>query len=88
MSEEKSKPKKRPTAQKRLIQDNKKCLRNKIFKSKVRTAYRTVLEEKDAEKKKSLFTGVQALLDKAVNKGIYKKNKSSRLKSRLHNKVA
>ena len=52
MSEEKSKPKKRPTAQKRLIQDNKKCLRNKIFKSKVKTAYRTVLEEKDGGKEK------------------------------------
>lgn len=88
MSEEKSKPKKRPTAQKRLIQDQKKHLQNKIFKSKVKTAYRNALEEKDAEKKKSLFVDVQALLDKAVNKKIFKRNKSARLKSRLHSKIA
>lgn len=77
---------KRPTAQKRDIQNDKRKLRNKIFKSQVKTvvrSYEEVLKSGDIEKSKEVLNQVYSLLDKASKKGVYKANKSSRTKSRL-----
>ena len=41
------------------------------------------IEDKDAEKAKSLFKSTQKVLDKLANKKILSKNKASRQKSRL-----
>lgn len=81
------KPKvKRPTAQKRDIQNNKKKLLNKAFKSSVRTAVRSFEEahqKGDEAKTKELLNEVYSLMDKGVKKGVYKINKASRTKARL-----
>ncbi|MCI5051642.1 MAG: 30S ribosomal protein S20 [Simkaniaceae bacterium] len=82
----KKKRPKRPTALKRKIQDDKKYLRNRIFKSRVKTAIRSFQEsvtEKNEDKIKACLAAVYSLMDKGVKRGIYKKNKASRTKSRL-----
>lgn len=77
------KKKKRPTADKRLLQDAKKRLQNRIFKSRVRTATRTFEEGKSNETLSPLIS----LLDKGVKRGVYKPNKAARLKSKLMKSV-
>lgn len=83
MAQQEKKRVKRPTAAKRLIQDNKKRLRNRILKSKIRTSIRSFLESQNDEEKQDRIKSVYSLVDKAVKKGIYKKNKGARVKSRL-----
>lgn len=70
---------KRPTAQKRILQSEKKRLQNKAFRSKVNTAVRTL---EKAPTKESL-SAVYSLMDKGVKTGVYNQNKASRVKSRL-----
>ena len=87
---EKSKVKK-PTALKRDEQSAQRNLRNRSFKSKVTTAMRSLeetLSKKDAASVKVQLSAVYSLMDKGVKKGIYKMNKASRVKSRLHAKAA
>lgn len=75
---------KRPTALKRDIQSRKKQLRNKMFKSQVRTAMRTLKEAQTGGKMTpEILSSVYSLLDKGVKKGVFKINKASRLKSRI-----
>lgn len=77
---------KTPTAQKREMQNKKKRLENRQFKSQVRTALRkfedAVSKNNDGLIKETL-SAVYGLMDKGVKKGIYKLNKASRTKSRL-----
>lgn len=86
-----SKKKKRPTAEKRMIQNEKARKRNKAFKSSIRTAIRrfedSVKAGDKAETEQRLST-VYSLVDKAVKSGIYKRNKASRTKSRMTAKAA
>jgi small subunit ribosomal protein S20 len=86
--EKKAKPKtKKLTALKRDEQSVKRNLRNRSFKSKVTTAVRAfeeTLTKKDAPGAKATLNDVYSLMDKGVKKGIYKSNKASRVKSRLH----
>jgi len=81
---EEKKKSKRPTAEKRLIQNQKQREVNRTFKSKVKTAIRQFEENHEKDSLNLVFS----LMDKAVKRGIYKKNKSSRTKSRLTAKVA
>ena len=55
--------------------------RNKSFKSRIKTAIKTAQNTKSEEDKNLAIS----LIDKAVNKNIFKKNKAARLKSRIHN---
>lgn len=83
---EKKKKEKRPTAEKREIQNKKRRLINKSFKSNVRTAIRKFdasLEEKDQTVITENLNNVYSLVDKAVKRGVFKLNKASRVKSRL-----
>ena len=82
---------KRPTAQKRDIQNEKKRLANRVFKSQVRTAIRNfedAVAKKDEGQIKDALSTVYGMMDKGVKKGIYKLNKASRTKSRLAAKAA
>ncbi len=84
--EEKKKKTKRPTAEKRDIQNSKRRMRNKVFKSQVRTAIRkfeSIRGKGDAPATKAQLNEVYSLLDKGVKHGIFKLNKASRTKSRL-----
>lgn len=82
---------KRKTALKRDIQNVKKRLENRMFKSQVRTAMRhfedAVVKNETAQVQEALAK-VYSLMDKGVKKGIYKLNKASRTKSRLTAKAA
>ena len=78
--------KKLPTALKRIKQDEKRNLRNRSFKSSVRTAIRTfegALSSKDQEKIQKALSAVYSLMDRGVKQGVYKKNKAARTKQRM-----
>lgn len=78
--------KKVPTALKRIKQDEKRNLRNRSFKSKVRSAIRsfeTALSAKDKEKMQTALNSVYSLMDRGVKQGVYKKNKAARTKHRM-----
>lgn len=77
---------KRPTPQKRDLQNEKKRLRNKAYKATIRTAVREfeeALEKKDSAATKKSLNNVFSVMDKGVKKGIFKLNKASRTKARL-----
>lgn len=78
---------KRPTALKRDMQNEKRRLRNKAFKSQVRRAVRSLNEAasqvKDEAELSEKLNKVYSLMDKGVKKGVFKRNKASRTKSRV-----
>jgi len=82
---------KRPTAQKRMIQNSKSREANRIFKAQVRTAIRCFRESlvgEDSIAHRKRLNTVYSLLDKCVKKGVFKLNKASRIKSRLAAQMA
>ena len=84
---EKKGKQRKPTALKRDLQSKRRNLANRAFKAKVNTAVRSFHEkvsQKDATAVKSKLSDVYSLMDKGVKKGIFKMNKASRVKSRLH----
>lgn len=90
MAKETAKKTKRPTAEKRMIQNKKRQLRNKMFKSQVRTSLRsfeTTLTGADAETLKNSLSEIYSLFDKGVKRGVFKLNKARREKSKLAAKV-
>jgi len=74
------------SAKKRILVTAKKTLRNKMIKSRTKTAIKGVLSAASANDKAqaqvALVAAVRAI-DKAATKGIYHKNTASRKKSRL-----
>ena len=81
-----SKKEKRPTALKRRIQDDKRNLLNKSFKSKVKTQLRRLETLASSGSKEALPAEAStafSLLDKGVKKGILKANKANREKAKL-----
>lgn len=93
MAQEKKEEKKikRPTAQKRDLQNEKRRLRNRSFKSSVRTSIR-ILDETIVKGDKPLvqakLNDVYSILDKGVKRGVIKINQASRTKSRLAARAA
>ena len=85
MAEKKDTPKKRPTAEKRVLQNEKRRLINKAFKSQTKTVMRNfedTLKKNDAEAIKKALNEIYSLMDKGVKRGIYKLNTASRNKAR------
>lgn len=86
MAEKKTKVK-QSGAQKRLLQAERRHMRNKAFKSRVRTSIRscneTLNKETETPIKTDALKDVFSHLDKAAKKGIFHKNKTARLKSRI-----
>lgn len=62
--------------------------RNQHYKSKLKTYIKQALESVENDKKESLETVRKALkqIDKTASKGVIKKQKAARLKSRLQKK--
>ncbi len=82
---------KRPTPIKRDLQNKKKRLENRSFKSKVRSAIRQFddsLAKGDAEAIKTSLNAVYSLMDKGIKTNVFKKNTVSRTKSRLAARAA
>ena len=71
------------TALKRHKQDLIKHFRNRVVKSRIQTAKVSFEKATSEDEKKSAKNVLNSLIDKACKKGIYKKNKAARLKSRL-----
>lgn len=92
MAEEKKTPpkKKRPTAQKRDVQNERKNLRNRMFKSRIKTATKNfeihAKEAKESDLLQKELSFLFSLYDKGVKKGIIKINKARRKKS-FYNKL-
>lgn len=77
---------KRPTPQKRQDQNEKRRVQNKALRTRFRSTLKGFLDAlKGGNKEKLLasFSEVSSLVDKGVNKGVFKKNKAARVKSRL-----
>lgn len=75
-----------PSALKRVRQTERRTLRNRVYRSKMRTAERR-LEEAVAQKDTAVITSnLQAaykIIDKAAKRGVIHKNNAARRKSRL-----
>lgn len=81
----------RPQALKRDLQHEKSRLRNREFKSSVRTAIRSfdeTLEKGDKALAKEKLNEVYSIMDKGVKRGVLKLNKASRTKARLAARAA
>ncbi len=77
---------KRPTALKRDLQNKKRRMNNKIYKSRMRTAIRAFQDSVDKGDQAVInekLNEAYSLLDKCAKKGVFKLNKASRTKSRL-----
>jgi small subunit ribosomal protein S20 len=92
MAEEEAKKKvKAPTAIKRDRRNEKRHEINKSFKSKIRTTVRTFessLEEKDSEAISSNLKAYFSVMDRAAKRGIYKKGKVDRMKSKFSKRAS
>lgn len=78
------------SAKKRILVIEKKTLRNKMIKSKVKTAiskFEKNLALGDLDASKKSFISAIKELDKAASKGIFHKNTVARKKSRLAAKL-
>jgi small subunit ribosomal protein S20 len=79
------------SAQKRIRSNDRKAAKNKIRRSRVRTAVRDARESLSATEPAETRTAVMAAvreLDKAAGKGVIHKTNAARRKSRLMKKLA
>ncbi len=67
---------------KRIRQNEKRRLRNKAYKTRIKNLFKKIEKEKDLEKGKNTLNLFYKYVDKAVKKGIIHKNKGARLKSK------
>ena len=83
-------PNKRSAA-KRVRQSEKRRLMNKArktaFKNAIKKLFKAIEEGKDREEVLKLYKNVQALIDKAEQKGAIHRNTAARKKSRIAAKV-
>jgi small subunit ribosomal protein S20 len=85
------KKERRPQAEKRAEQAQERTLRNRVFKSRVRTAFRQLRDAAKAGQKdqiESCLSTVYSLADKGAKRGIFKANKAARMKSRISQELA
>ena len=86
-ADKKEKKVKRPSALKNDLQNERRRLKNRSYRTTVNTAIRNFqnsLDQKEpAEAIKSKLNLVCSLMDKGVKKGIFKLNKAARTKSRF-----
>ena len=83
---EKNKKTRRPSPLKRDIQDERRRLHNKQFRSRVRTTIRVLqeaLQASDKAKHTEMLSELFSLMDKGVKTGVFKQNKADRTKSRF-----
>mgnify|MGYP001010784792 CR=1 FL=1 len=78
------------SAKKRIRIAEKRRLRNKSFKSAMKTKikkFEAALETGNTEEIKAKFMEAYKFIDKVASKGIIHKNAAARRKSRLHKKL-
>ena len=82
---------KRPSALKRDLQNEKRRVRNKTFRSRVRTAmkqFEEILKKGESDMSKQSLSDLYSLMDKGVKHGVFTVNKASRTKARLAARLA
>jgi small subunit ribosomal protein S20 len=78
------------SALKRARQTEKRTARNRVNRSRLRTAmrhFREALKSGNAQQAEQAFRETACALDKAIQKGIIHENTASRYKSRLSTRV-
>lgn len=75
------------SAMKRVRQSEKKRLRNRYHRSRMRTLVKRLEQEEDKEKAQSLLNEVKSCLDQLTRRNIIHKNKAANFKSSLEKKV-
>ena len=75
-----------PTARKRELQNEKRRLLNKAFRSKVNTSIKALCET--GANVPLQLRDVYSMMDKGVKKGVFTQNKASRFKSRITRRFA
>jgi len=68
---------------KRERQNEKRRLRNRIYKLKIKNLVKKIRKSKDEKEKKDLFNELQSVIDKAVKRGVIHENKGARIKSKV-----
>ncbi len=76
------------SAEKRVITNEKARLRNRHYRSTMRTAIKKLRTTKDKESAEKQYRDVTSLLDRFVLKRIVNKNQAARQKSRLYKVIA
>lgn len=74
------------SAEKRILQNEKRRERNRYFRSRMRTAIkqlRTAVDGGDADQAKELLPQTLRVIDETAQKGVVHRNTASRQKSRL-----
>lgn len=75
------------SAAKRQRQNEKRRLRNRMVRSRVRGSVRKLIElvnEKKKSEAQQQYRELTSLIDRAVSKGVYHKNTAARKKSRMY----
>ena len=75
------------SAVKRVRQSERRTLRNRNHRSKMRTMIKRLENEQDKEKAVALLNEVKAVLDRLATKNIIHKNKAAHQKSALEKRV-
>lgn len=87
MAENEKKKTKLPTAKKRDKQNVKRRQKNRVFKTRVKTATKNLLSSiENKENVQENLNTFYSLMDKGVKKKIIKKNRANRLKSNYFTK--
>lgn len=71
------------SAKKRVRQTEKRKIRNKGVKTKLKNITKEIRSEKDSKKAGELLDKAYSLFDNAVSKGVIHKNKAARKKAQL-----
>jgi small subunit ribosomal protein S20 len=77
----------RGSAAKRHEQSERRRIRNKIIKSRIKTHSKSFLDavyNSSKEESEVKYRELASLLDRAVSKGVYHKNTAARKKSRMY----
>lgn len=91
MGEKKKKTKKLLSAKKRDIQNVKRNLINRVFKSKTKTALKSLdeaIKKQDSALIKVAESSLYSAMDKGVKRGVYSQNKAARTKSQITKKIS
>ncbi|QJC32347.1 30S ribosomal protein S20 [Enterobacteriaceae endosymbiont of Donacia dentata] len=78
------------SSKKRILKSEKKRKYNMNYRSMLRTFIKKVnnaISNKNIKLSQKIFKITQSILDRQVQKGLIHKNKASRYKSKLYNKI-
>lgn len=75
------------SAKKRVRQSQKRRVRNRYHRSRMRTMIKNLRASEDKEEAAALLNEVKAYLDRLASKGIIHKNKAANYKSKLAQRV-